>query len=65
MKRRIVALVSAQGTACAETALYGSEDTPEQRASIERQYCNSGPDDPVPGTWTDVSDNEALNGGAR
>lgn len=56
-----VALVTSQGTACSETVLYADEDTPEMRASIERQFCSrAGYDQPLPGTWTDVSDNDAL-----
>ena len=55
----IVALLSAQGTACPETALVGDEDTPEERAKVEAEIV-PGPDAPVAGTWTDVSDNEAV-----
>jgi hypothetical protein len=62
---KIVALVSAQGTACLETGLYGADDTPENRAKIEATYCRPGAwgdgDLPVPGTWIDVSDNEAFH----
>ncbi|MGK2884347.1 MAG: hypothetical protein ACSLE8_06160 [Rhodococcus sp. (in: high G+C Gram-positive bacteria)] len=58
---KIVALVSKQGTACAETALYGADDTPENRASVELDaVLDLSPDAPVPGSWTDVSDNDAL-----
>lgn len=56
----IVALLSPQGTACAETALIGADDTPANRSDIERALCTGGPDSPVAGTWTDCSDNEAL-----
>lgn len=60
---RIVALLSAQGTACLETALCGDEDTPENRAAVETVARCAAADrcDPaIPGTWTDVSDNEAF-----
>ena len=59
---RIFALLSSQGTACTETVLTESEyANAAMRAKIERACCNLGwPDDPVPGTWTDVSNNEAC-----
>jgi hypothetical protein len=57
---RIIALLSAQGTACLETALSGDDDTPERRASVELACCTDDTDAPIPGTWTDVSDNEAF-----
>jgi hypothetical protein len=55
---KIMALLSAQGSACVETALYGNEDTPGARACIEAAI--GGCDPPVAGPWTDCSDNEAL-----
>lgn len=58
--QRIFALLSTQGTACAETVLHEEEYTPENRAEVERQSCGTGPDAPLPGTWTDVTDNEAI-----
>lgn len=57
----VVALLSAQGTACLETALYGEEDTPEKRAKVEVTIDHTLPDPPIPGTWADVSDNEAFD----
>jgi hypothetical protein len=54
------ALVSAQGTACAETVLLESEYTPEMRARIEAQIDPANSDAPIPGTWTDVTDNDAF-----
>lgn len=58
---RTYALLTAQGTACFETALTGSEYTPDWRSYIERVYCDgSTPDGPVAGTWTDVTDNDAF-----
>ena len=57
---RIIALLSSQGTACSETALYGSDNTPEQRRRIEAAIDPHAIDPPVRGTWTDCSDNEAL-----
>ncbi len=58
---RIVALVTIKGTACAETALYGPQDTAENRACIDRLALNDpGPDAPLPGQWVDVTDNEYI-----
>jgi len=57
---RIVAMVSKQGTACAETALHETEDSPETRAEMERQYCHGNHDDPIKGSWVDVTDNDAI-----
>jgi len=62
---RVYALRSAQGTACAETVLREEEFTPERRAEVEATACRPSPwssadDLPVPGTWMDVSDNDAL-----
>lgn len=54
------ALISNQGTACAETVLSEKEFTPEFRERIEKQFCRGGEDDPLPDTWRDVTDNEAL-----
>lgn len=60
-RHKIVALLSKQGTACYETTLYNDEDTPENRTKVEREYCHADHiDPPIAGTWTDVSDNEAL-----
>jgi hypothetical protein len=57
----IYALCSAQGTACLETVLTAAEYAdPETRARTETAFCQGRPDDPLPGTWTDVSDNEAC-----
>lgn len=59
--RTLYALVSEQGTACAETVLIGDEcNNPAVRAAIERQFCTGKPDAPIAGTWTDVSDNDYL-----
>lgn len=60
MAMKKYALVSSQGTACAETILFENEYTPEGRARIERQFCNGTNDAPITGTWRDVSENEAL-----
>jgi hypothetical protein len=60
MNQHVVALLSQQGTACLETALYGEDDTPANRLRIEADICPRDPDPPVPGTWTDVSDNDAF-----
>ena len=56
---KIYALLSNQETACAETVLYASEYTATNRARVEAEIQRD-PDAPVPGTWCDVSDNEAL-----
>jgi hypothetical protein len=59
--RKRYALVSAQGTACSETVLTATEYAdPRNRAQVEKQFCTGKPNDPLPGTWTDVSDNEAC-----
>ena len=55
------AMLSPQGTACLETVLTETENTPEWRAAVEETYCRGGPDDPVVGTWTDVTENEICN----
>lgn len=52
------ALLSEQGTACAETVLSESEYTAANRAKIEKSFCGIGPDAPQAGTWTDVTDND-------
>lgn len=58
---RRYALLSPQGTACPETVLTEDEyNIPQNRAHFEKLYCRGGADDPVPGTWTDVTDNEAC-----
>ncbi len=59
MKRKF-ALVSDQGTACAETVLLEEEYTEKYRQRIEERFCRGRPDDPIRGTWTDVSDNDAV-----
>ena len=56
----IVAMLSKQGTACAETALHSREDSPQARKVLEDQFCHGNTDDPVAGSWADVSDNEAI-----
>ena len=56
------ALLSAQGTACAETVLTADEYAdPARRAAIENAArSDTSADAPVLGTWTDVTDNDAL-----
>lgn len=56
------ALLSPQGTACAETVLDGHDYlNPAKRAEIERAAAaDKLPDSPVLGTWTDCTDNDAL-----
>ena len=60
---RYFALLTAGGTACAETALTEDEyNDPIKRAAVEnRARHTTGHDAPVPGTWTDVTDNEFIN----
>ena len=59
---RYFALLSKQGTACSETVLSEREYAdPVNRLQTEKSYCKGGYDDPVPGTWTDVTDNGACN----
>jgi hypothetical protein len=57
------ALLSSQGTACAETVLVGAHYTVDQRDRIEASIDSRNPDAPIPGTWTDVTDNEACGCG--
>jgi hypothetical protein len=61
-RAKIFALLSKQGTACSETVLFAHEYTAEGRARIEAAIDGSDPDGPVPGTWTDCTDNDALQG---
>jgi hypothetical protein len=56
---KIMAMVSSQGTACSETALYEHEDTPAMREKIERECCLDHDDAPVAGSWRDCT--EALS----
>lgn len=60
--QKVIALLSRQGTACPETALIDDEDTPVARRQVEATLIpdDPDPDAPVPGTWTDVSDNESI-----
>lgn len=57
---KLFAMVSPQGTCCLETLLREDEYAPERRAQTEREYCKGRRDDPVAGSWTDVSDNDAA-----
>lgn len=52
----VMALLSDQGTACHETALYENEFTLEARAKIEERFCTGRPDAPLAGTWTDCTE---------
>ena len=58
---KLYALLSSQGTACSETVLTEAEYNFAWRDIIEAQYCHGGPDDPVKGSWTDVTENEACS----
>lgn len=58
---KLIAMVTASGTACTETVLVNGDDTPDARRLLERQFCRGGSDDPVAGSWTDVSDNDACH----
>lgn len=58
---RLRALVSSQGTACTETCLCESCDSPRRRAKIDRESAiDLSPDAPVSGSWTDCSENDVL-----
>jgi hypothetical protein len=58
---RIYALLNNQGTACLETALHGDDYTAQNRAKVEAlAETDTMPDRPLPGTWTDVTENEAF-----
>jgi hypothetical protein len=58
----IYAMVSKQGTACAETTLTEEEyrDPTRRRAAETRARHTAGEDAPIPGSWTDVTDNDAC-----
>jgi hypothetical protein len=59
---KLFALLSPQGTACSETVLNELEYADAaMRERVERESRTGLPDDPVPGTWTDVTDNEACS----
>lgn len=58
---RRFALLSPQGTACPETVLTEVEYSQlSMRMQVQDQFCNGGDDDPVRGSWTDVTENEAC-----
>ena len=59
---RYFAMLSAQGTACAETVLTEDEyaDPLRVRTAETRARHTPGPDAPIPGTWTDVTDNDFI-----
>lgn len=58
---KIYALLSSQGTACLETALYGDDYTKENKKKVEAMaLLDKMPDKPIAGTWTDVTDNDAF-----
>ncbi len=60
---KVYALLSKQGTACSETALFAHEYTAENRARIEAEIATNNPDAPIPGTWADCTGNDALQEG--
>lgn len=62
LRAKIFALLSSQGTACSETVLFAHEYTAENRARIEADIDPSNHDAPIPGTWVDCTDNDALQG---
>jgi hypothetical protein len=64
--KKIYALLSAQGTACLETVLTEQEfNDPQMRERVEAAArADKLSDPPIPGSWTDVSDNEACRRGA-
>jgi hypothetical protein len=60
---RLYALLTAQGTACAETVLTEDEynDPARKRAVDSRaRHTPISPDSPIPGSWADVSDNDVC-----
>lgn len=58
---KLYAMLSSQGTACAETVLTAKEYKQVHiRERVEKYCCTGAPDAPVKGSWTDVSDNEAC-----
>ena len=62
----IYALLDDQGTACSETVLLRDEYNDVNRAAAETAAAkDDSPNAPVPGTWTDVSDNEHIIRGLR
>ena len=64
-ERKLYAMVSGQGTACYEACLCSECDNPQNRAAIEAYTTVSSNhmseiDRPMPGSWTDCTDNDAL-----
>lgn len=62
---RKYALLSSQGTACLETVLNEDEYCYSNRISTEHKFAIAKPvanlpDAPICGTWTDVTDNDAI-----
>lgn len=58
---RKFALLSVQLTACSETGLCHKHFTEEHMTEIEDRCTGEGDDDPVPGTWSDVSGNDEIH----
>lgn len=56
----MLALHSVQGTACSETALCIQHFRTDYKRRIENQIVVDDLDAPIPGTWYDATDNEAL-----
>ena len=60
MAKQKFALVSDQGTSCSETCLCSEHYTEQNRNLIESSTA-TGHDQPILGTWTDVTENDACN----
>lgn len=60
---RLYALITEQGTACAETVLTEDEySDPLRRRAVDSRahHTPASPDTPIPNSWVDVSDNDAC-----
>lgn len=58
---KLYALLSEQGTACHETVLCEKDYLDLTiRQGVEKTIHSNTFDPPIPGTWTDVSDNDAC-----
>lgn len=57
---KMLALVTDDGTACAETGVCSDHDTPALRAKIEADADKASVDGAIPGNWVDVTLNDAV-----
>jgi hypothetical protein len=59
--RKLIALLSRQGTACSESVLCNVCDTPGNRRLLDAALPDhKDPDSPIPGWWRVCSENDAI-----